>query len=346
MQIAASTYSIAEIIEKIERRDLSVNTNYQRGTDLWPSGPRTYFIDTIMRKFPFPKIYFYEEYDRATSRTRMEIVDGQQRISAIRAFVRDEFMMPSGHEFARLKYSQLPEDVQRDFMMYGVSVDVIRNATHAEIVEMFRRMNAYTLPLNGAEKRHAGFQGEFKWAMHNTATALGEFFDNFGVFTNRQMIRMADQEFVAEIFAFTQLGIVSTSPSTLTKIYKEHDVDFPQSEEFVSMLMKSVDFITSRLPALRGTFMMKPYACHTLLCALIFNRFGVPDRDLAPFVSHGRFANSPGEAEQRLLVLAAAHEANETEGPYRDYVFGASSGTNRIVQRTERFRAVLAALQE
>lgn len=344
MQITSNNYSVAEIIEMLNRRDLVVNTTYQRGTELWPAGPRSYFIDTILSNYPFPKIYFYEEYDVAFGKTKREVVDGQQRLSAIAAFIKDEFVLSEDHGHGGQRFSDLEDETKRAFLQYVVAVDVIRDASQAEIVEMFRRMNAYTLPLNDAEKRHAGFQGPFKWTMLSLAGELGEFFSQFGVFTNRQMVRMADQELLAEVYMFRKEGNFSSSPILTRRYYKDGEDTFPDGDEFRQQTQEAAQFISERFPRLRRTFMMKPYAFYSLFCALLYNRFRAGPQVVGQ-QPIGSFARDAGTAENRLLALAEAHEAKETEGPYRDYVAGCLGGTNRAGQRQKRFHAILEALQ-
>ncbi|MEJ6789002.1 DUF262 domain-containing protein [Brevundimonas sp. BR2-1] len=347
MQIRDNNYSIAEIKDMIDRRDLHVNRDYQRGAGLWPSAPRSYFIDTILGGFPFPKIYFYEHLPRedgAPMRLRREIVDGQQRVTTIVDFINDEFALLPGHSNGGKKFTQLEDDVQRAFLSYTVSVDVIRDATQAEIVEMFRRMNAYTLPLNDAEKRHSAYQGAFKWFSNRLSDDLGEFLIQFGVFTNRQLVRMGDQELITEVYQFTQDGITSSSPSVLKAIYATNDVNFPQADEFRTQITDAIRYIAENFPNLRRSFMMKPYAFYTLVTALIYNRYATP-LNVDGVRSAGAFAVNPRASQERLLLLALSHEAKETDGPYREYVLGCLGGTNRVTQRTQRFTHVLTALQ-
>src|SRR3546814_13512234 len=92
--------------------------------------------------------------DRSTRGIRKEIVDGQQRIKTIVRFHEDGLSLPGESKYAGKRFSDLDEEIQNQFVSYTVSVDVIRNATSAEILQMFRRMNAYTLPLNEPQKRH------------------------------------------------------------------------------------------------------------------------------------------------------------------------------------------------
>src|SRR5262249_15983658 len=65
MNINTNNYSVLEILNMLDRRELLVNQDYQRGSGLWPDGASSYFIDTILEGFPFPKIYMYEFLDRA-----------------------------------------------------------------------------------------------------------------------------------------------------------------------------------------------------------------------------------------------------------------------------------------
>lgn len=52
MLINTNNYSIGELLDMLERKDLLVNKNYQRAAGLWPEGPCSYFIDTILEGFP------------------------------------------------------------------------------------------------------------------------------------------------------------------------------------------------------------------------------------------------------------------------------------------------------
>jgi len=93
MRVEESKYSIAEIIDWLKKRELVINNDYQRGGALWPTPAKSYFIDTILKDFPFPKVYFHEHIDRETKRPRREIVDGQQRLTTIVDFADGKFAL-------------------------------------------------------------------------------------------------------------------------------------------------------------------------------------------------------------------------------------------------------------
>lgn len=345
MQITTSNYSVIEIVEMLDRKELTVNREYQRGTGLWPDGPASYFIDTILESYPFPKIYMYEYIDRGDRRMRKEIVDGQQRITTIKRFYNNEFAIKGESRYSGMRFQDLDEADQLRFSSYTVSVDVIRNATRAEILQMFRRMNAYTLPLNEPEKRHSSYQGKFKWFVNDMADALNEFFIEFGVFTQRQIVRMADAELISECVLSIERGIVSTSAQDLTKLYRNYDDTFQDSTEYYSILRATFDFIIAELADLRNTHMMKPYALHSLVTALIHAQFGI-EQIHAEFgvASPPQFALNKQEAANNLLALAQAHEAKEIDGEYGKYVWGCEAAVNRAPRRYARTMSIFKAL--
>lgn len=345
MQIFTNNYSISELILMLNRKELIINDKYQRGAGLWPLGPSSYFIDTILEGFPFPKIYLYEFFTREERKTRREIVDGQQRIKTIENFINNKFRVIGDSKYAGMYFDDLDPETQENFLTYSVSVDVIRTATRAEILQMFRRMNAYTLPLNEAEKRHSSFSGDFKFFINELSDDLNEFFVQFGVFTDREILRMKDAEFIAELILALENGIISLSPTQLNAIYRKYDNSFPCREEYFSMITQAFQFIYTELEPLRKTFMMKSYALHSLVIALITARFGnIEIERQLDIRSIGSFAVDNALARDRLLELARAHEGKEIDGPLNKYVRATSSSTTKAPNRTIRTAIILEAL--
>ncbi len=345
MIINNNNYSISEIISMLDRKELVVNRTYQRGSGIWPAGPSSYFIDTILEKFPFPKIYMYEYLDKDKRNMRKELVDGQQRIGTIQRFINNEFALSGDTRHNGNRFDDLDEETQDEFLSYTVSVDVIRNASPSEILQMFRRMNAYTMPLNEAEKRHSRFQGEFKWFINQLADDLNEFFVTYGVFNSRQIIRMSDANLIADIILAMERGLISTSPKDLNKLYDDYDESFEHAEKYHDQISQAFDFIAMNFSDLRKTHMMKPYALHSLVTALIHSRYGIQSiTNGLGSGSIGSFTANIGEAEQMLLAMAQAHEAKEIDGPFEKYVWGGDRSTDRKPRRTARVSAILKAL--
>lgn len=345
MNITNSNFSIGDILGMLDRRDLTVNSTYQRGSGIWPQGASSYFIDTILEGFPFPKIYMFEYVDRTTRGVRKELVDGQQRLNTIKRFIENELSLVGETNFAGLRYRDLDHDTQDNFLSYTISADVIRNASRTQILQMFRRMNAYTLPLNEAEKRHSSFQGEFKWFVNNLADEFNEMFLEFGVFTPREIVRMNDAALITDSILAMETGIVSTSPTNLRELYRNYNERFAAAGDYHERITEAMNFIIQHLADLRRTHMMKPYALHSLITALIHNRYGIDaiinDMGIQPI---GSFANDPESAADTILAIAQAHEAKESDGPYANYLWGCEQSTHRRERRAARVTSLLQAL--
>jgi len=346
VKVEEGKYSIAELVDWFRKKVLVVNSEYQRGGRLWPPAAKSYFIDTILKDFPFPKVYFHEKVEKETKTPRREIVDGQQRIGTIVDFVDGKITLgKNAREFQGLKFAQLTEDQQEAFYSYTVSVDVIRNADRSEILQMFRRMNAYTLPLNAPEKRHSEFFGEFKDWVNTILDEYGSVLIDWGVFTSRQIVRMADAEFIADVALALEEGIVSTSPSKLLSLYKKYDENFPTRTTWNDEVIGALNAVLTDLSPLQGSYLTKPHVFHSLVCALIHNHSGLPNATAATgLIPIGAYYNDRESALISLKRLAVAHEEKDT-AEFAEYVKAASEGGNRTTQRVERIKWLCAALR-
>lgn len=345
MRIEEAHYSIVEIAEWVRSRDLIVNKEYQRAPGLWPKTAKSYFIDTILKGFPFPKIYFHEKVDRERRRPKREIVDGQQRIVTMVEFLDNGFVLSNTSEFEGLSFNDLDDAMKDTFCTYPVSVDVIRNAERTEILEMFRRMNAYTLPLNDAERRQSDFFGEFKSWVNRTLDEFGSIIVDWHVLSSRQILRMLDTELIADLALAIDEGIVSTSPKKLKEIYQRYDVNFTSRQDFDEKIAGTLGFVRSEMSFIAGTHLTKTHIFFSLICALIHNRWGIPGAeamlDLAPI---GEYWTDRDSASTGLRRLAAAHEEKDLTR-FAEYVNAASEGGNRANQRIVRTAWLCRALR-
>ena len=346
MKVEEGKYSVAELVDWFKSRALVVNPEYQRGGGLWPVAAKSYFIDTIINDFPFPKVYFHEHLDKTTKKPRREIVDGQQRLSTIVEFADGKFALGSNaRELAGKRLSDLSEAEQATFWSYTVSVDVIRNADKSQILQMFRRMNAFTLPLNEAEKRHSEFFGEFKDWVNRILDQFGSILVDWGVLTSRQVVRMADAEFIADLALAVEEGIVSTSPAKLRKLYSRHDAEFANLQDVDGRVAGAFDAVLDNLSSLQGTYATRPHVFHSLLCALMHNKFGLPNvAEQTGLVPIGAYVEDADRAVASIKRLAAAHEEKDV-GQFAEYVQAASEGGNRAPQRLVRIKYLCRALR-
>ena len=346
MKVEEGKYSLAELVDWFRNRVLVVNPEYQRGGGLWPPAAKSYFIDTILRDFPFPKVYFHERVDKNSKKPRREIVDGQQRLSTIVEFADGKISLGrNARELEGKRFGDLSEEMQDAFWSYTGSVDVIRNAERNDILQMFRRMNAFTLPLNEAEKRHSEFFGEFKDWINRALDRFGSVLIDWNVLTSRQVVRMADAEFVADLALAVEEGIVSTSPTKLRGLYKRYDEAFLTLDSVDTNVAGALEVTLQNLSAIQGTYATRPHVFHSLLCALMHNKFGLPGAAAMTGIEPiGQYFTNPENAVTSIKRLAAAHEEKDF-GEFGEYVRATSEGGNRAAQRTLRIKWLCRALR-
>ena len=329
----------------MKRNEIVVNRNYQRSDHVWPEAARAYLIETILKGFPIPKLYLYQVTDVKSRETHKEIVDGQQRSVAILDFYDDKLKvskLAENEDIRNKKYSDLDEEAKQVFLDYGIDVDLFVSATSAEVVEVFRRMNSYTVPLNPEEQRHASYQGKFKWFINDLADKLEAIFLETGIFKEKQLVRMGDNKLLTELCDSFLNGIRTTNKSILDALYKNRDEKFPEKDDFYARLTSSLTIIR-QLDAIHDSALMKPYMLYSLSQAI--THCLKPLKKLNPlFKSPKLKALHFGSAVPNLGTLAQAAEQEEAEGKFADFIKASTEKTNTRENRITRFKWFCKAL--
>ena len=328
--------------------DVVVNREYQRSSGLWPSNSRTYFIDTILNEFPFPKVVLWQKIDIKTKKTKTEIIDGQQRLTTIRDFIDNKIRLSSvSKKFSTKTFSDLSENEQQAFLSYEVSLDSIISGTREEILEIFKRINSYTLALNKAEQRFATYQGEFKWFVNDLTEIISPYLNTYNVMTERDFSRMQDDDLIAECCLQYLSGIMSRSSKKLDELYRMYDIEFPQKERVREVIVSSFNFIKDYLTPIFEECEIKSYNFYSLIGALIFNKYGfVSAMDVDGFEPQSVFCNNIDTISERLNRIFSAIDNKDIDSEYASMVKASEASTHTLKNRTERFRVLLSTLQE
>ena len=176
MQIGLpNQYPVSDFLKWYREEQLILNPDFQRRS-VWNQDIRSYLINTLLRGFPMPKIYMRSTTDIVSQETIREVIDGQQRIKAIIDFATDKLRLNKrAGDFEGLHYSDLEDDLKQAFLSYLISIEQLINASDDLALEIFSRLNTYSVPLNAAELRNARFNGEFKFAVRELAARLNWF---------------------------------------------------------------------------------------------------------------------------------------------------------------------------
>lgn len=200
----SSPHPISDIRDWSEMGRLELRPDFQR-REVWSGPARIMLMDTILRNIPMPKIYLANTIKE--DKTYRVVIDGQQRISAILSFLRDEFSLeaPFSGEEKGQKFSEFSQNIKDKFLSYQIDFNEAVKPSEEEVREVYARVNKYTVPLNKQELRRADFPGDFLNVSEELA--VNEYFDQFRIFTATNRRRYADVEYVSELLAAMIKGI-------------------------------------------------------------------------------------------------------------------------------------------
>lgn len=194
----SSPHPISDIRDWQSSGRLEIRPDFQR-KEVWSDAARIMLMDTILRAIPMPKIFVSSSLkDDQIYRT---VIDGQQRISTILAFLKNHFSLekPYFGEFQGKFFSDLPSEVRNAFLQYRIDFNEAIEFSDEELREAYSRLNKYSVALTKQELRRADFPGDYLRLSENLA--LLDFFETSKIFTVANRRRSADVEFVSELLA-------------------------------------------------------------------------------------------------------------------------------------------------
>ncbi len=316
-QFNTRNYSVRDFEEWSERGELVLAPKFQR-RDIWNPKARSYLIDTIIRGKPIPKLYMRQDVNPANRKTTREIVDGQQRLRTVLSFLNDGFKLSKTHHdgYGGRYFSGLDTDVQGDILKYEFVVDLLQDMPDNEVYDVFARINTYTEKLKPQELRNAKWFGEFKTSVYSLAVELVTFLDTNHVFTSKQILRMAEAEFISELLLAIHEGIREGKKAVIDKAYKDYDDSFPNRKTHERRLKETIDAIGAivgdSMPRLkfRATRLFYP-----LFCAIYHMQFGLPrlqtPRHAIKVSDRAKLKNVVEEIDELIESVVAAEKAHE-----------------------------------
>jgi Protein of unknown function DUF262 len=144
---------------------------YQR-RDRWDDERKSLLIESFIMNIPVPPVFLYErEFNQ------YEVMDGQQRISALKDFYEDQFRLTGLEHWPELngrRYSDLPGKIRAGIDRRSLSSIVLLRESAADDIEVsqirrivFDRLNRGGVRLERQEIRNALFASPFNELVHD-----------------------------------------------------------------------------------------------------------------------------------------------------------------------------------
>lgn len=156
MKLIPSEPDVRTLIERIDQSDIDLQPDFQR-QEVWSTSKKKKLIDTVLRGWSIPPIHLVE-----IGEGRLEVLDGQQRLAALRDFVHNKFSIdgnisPSDEFISSLHgkfYKKLDPVWRRTIDQFPLRCFKIVDYQPEEPSELFYRLNQPTV-LTAGEQRNA-----------------------------------------------------------------------------------------------------------------------------------------------------------------------------------------------
>lgn len=143
---------LVDIVNDINAGSIILSPFFQRKL-VWRLAHKVDFIKTILLGYPFPEIFMSRgTLDLDTMHSTSCIVDGQQRMNAIREFIDNRFDVDGSY------YTNLTPAEKENFLKYEIAIiDLDLPQDHPTIIEIFKRLNRTFYALSTIEKLSTEF---------------------------------------------------------------------------------------------------------------------------------------------------------------------------------------------
>jgi len=253
INIISKPDTLHNIIERLNHDEIDMNTDFQRHAELWGNPKMSRLIESILIRFPLPAFYF-----DASNEEKWLIVDGLQRLSAIRKFVIEQKLTLRGLEyltdFNGMKYDDLHRTYKRRIDECPVTLFLIQPGTPEAVkYSIFRRINTGGLVLTDQEIRNAMAKPAIRAYLEGLAS-----YEYLKKTIGDQSRRMVDQELVLRYLAFQFMDYEQTKKNISTFL-----------DEMINKLKKSS---SAELDSYRKSFQQAIYRCWQIFGAVAFEK--------------------------------------------------------------------------
>ncbi len=341
-----SIYTANDLISFRETGSLELTARFQR-REVWKTPAKSFFIDTLLRGYPVPPIYVRITQSDDHSRTVREVIDGQQRLRALLDFVDGKYALTNAVDEAwrGAHFEELSKAQQNAIREFPFMFEILHGISDQRVLEIFSRLNTYSVPLNSQELRNGTYFGLFKQTAYSLAHEHIEFWRSNRIFTDARIARMLEVELTSELLIVAMAGLQDKKKS-INRFYADNDATFPNQRRVADQFRRVLDDVSTTLgDNLPDSEFRRPPLFYSLYAAIFHIRFGVPSLSLARPASRNlresdrKALRSAVARLSDIVSLAKAEE--EIPRKYERFVASSLRQTDNILPRRTRTTIIL-----
>ena len=337
--LQAADLSLETIAAMVAKGSIDVAPEFQR-RERWRPQQQSALIESFLLNVPVPPVYLAED-DFGT----YSVIDGKQRITTIRDFMRNTLVLSSLEAFEEidgLRFRDLPRPLRNalEVRPYLRVVTLLKQSDATLKYEVFTRLNRGGEPLNAQEIRNVAFRGplnDLVYELGRTPFLCQQLkIKNVKSPAYREM---TDAEYVLRFFTLQACwqNFTGSLRRSMDEFMADHRA--PSAEE---------------LRRLKGLFERSIQACENLWGQAAFKRpvaeawrhqmlAGMYDAQMLA-VSALSQQSLTHLAERPEDVVEATREMFNQDPAFEEAVRRATNTPSRIVYRVEKMRELLTSL--
>ncbi len=289
---------LVDLVNEINIGSIVISPYFQRKL-VWRLAHKVDFIETILLGFPFPEVFISRgsiDVEKMTSTSH--IVDGQQRMTAIRQFIAGDF------EVNGKNYKDLTSGEKENFLKYEIAViDLDLQNEDTRIVEIFKRLNRTFYSLTNVERISTEYaSSEFmqvaklladeliilssddsverdesfdpnitpqfvSWASKQRVISFRKWLLELPIFTKYEVSRQVHLMYVLNVLSTITLNDFYNRNERVALYLEEFSNNFPQKDEIIATINQSAD-IFNKLRFGRGSYWLNKANAFSLIIAI------------------------------------------------------------------------------
>lgn len=314
-------YLLSSLRDMVDEGDIVPNPDYQRDY-VYNDRQASRLVESVLMGIPIPTIYLCEEDDNTHS-----VIDGQQRITSLVRYLKNEFALSGLQELNELNgkcYKDLPKDIQKKLKSSSLSTISLLKQSSDLKYEIFARLNQGAVKLNPQELRNCIYRGPFNNMLGSIASSNPHLKGLFHDDNNRR----AYQERILRFFALRnyqdyQSSMLKTMNSYMEKHRNDGEDDIKAAK---TLFNNTIDIIKQVLG--NDAFMAFDRNKGTIL-----EKFSgsVYDSIIIPFSFFDKHSLIVNSDKIREAILKVKMEDEE----YRYDTYAATGSRVRVVRRIQ-----------